>query len=102
MAEYKDLRNLFNNSELMNRTEVAVIVAAEAIVANFATETAERIAWAQRGISGTLSEARKALRIAIAINKSNTVAQILAADDVALQANVDAVVDTLAKGLVPG
>lgn len=102
MADYTEIRQLFNDSELRNRSVVAVIVAAAAIVDGIATETTERIAWAQRALSGPEREGERALMIVLANNVSLTVAQIRAAGDAALQTEVDKVVDLLAKGLSPG
>lgn len=105
MATYLELRNLGNDPDLRNRVQVAVMVAAQTIAANAGTETMARKAWAQRAIRDPQGWAQRALWLALAANKANSVAQIQGAPDDganSLQEAVDAVVDLLAEGLVPG
>lgn len=102
MATYLELRNLFNDAPLRNRVTVAVAIAAQGIIANAGTETATRIAWAQRALRSPEAEGASALVYALAANNALTVAQISAATDVALQAAIDAAVNGLATGMVSG
>lgn len=99
MATYIELRSLFNDTTLRNRVTTAVIVAAQVILENAATETAERIAWAQQAIQSPEQQGRRALMYALAANKDLDVLQIQDATDAALQANVDDSVNGLATGL---
>ncbi len=101
-ADYTDLRNLANDSTLRNRVEVAVMVAANDIITANPADTDERIAWAQQAIASPGPWAQRVLNLILAENKDLTVAQIEAATDAAIQTNVDATVDALAKGMTPG
>lgn len=101
-ATYLELRNLGNDPDLRNRVQVAVIVAAQLIGENAATETTERKAWAQRVIRNPTTWAERALWLALADNKDLTVADIQNATDAQLQAVIDAMVDLMALGLIPG
>lgn len=100
MATYAELRALFNDPDtsLRGKVEVAVIVAAEAVVnEDGATANhANRVMWAAQAFSNPAAEAKKALMVVLAANKAATVAQITEATDPAIQSNVDAVVDVLA------
>ena len=102
MASYTALRNLFNDSALLNRTAVAVIVAAEAISANFISETDARKAWAQHAFANPQQMAKKALMVVLAQNKDTPVANIQAAPDATLQTAVDGAINILSAGLVMG
>lgn len=102
MASYIELRNLFNDSTLRNKVAVAVTIAAQGIIASSGTETAPRIAWAQRALRSPEPEAQVALMYVLAENSALTVAQINAASDTALQTAVNEAVDGLAAGMVSG
>lgn len=94
MAAYLDLRDLFNDSELRNRTQVAVAVTAHSL-AGTATPTDDDLAWVALALGDTGGEAEKALKFVLAENKAASVGAIQGADDATLQTNVDAVRDTL-------
>jgi len=98
MATYLELRTIVDNNELRNRIQVAVMVAVDTIrQENPATENhANRMIWAASAIASPKSAADACLRIAIAQNKDYTVAQIIGADDVTLQAAVDSAINLLA------
>lgn len=100
MATYAELYNLLDNSELQNRVAVGVGVAAEMIGnEDPATENhANRLLWAARAYSQPRQVAREMLWSVVIANRAYTIEQILAADDAAVQANVDAVVDLFATG----
>ena len=94
MATYTEVRNLFNDSALANRVEVAVIIAANGLADN-----ASNNAWDGAAYANPTTEARKALMSVLATNNALTVEAIQGATDVALQAAVDAAVSTLIKAL---
>lgn len=102
MASYLELHNLASDPDLRNKVQTAVMVAAEGIGANAATETVERKAWAQQAVRNPQQFAQIALRLALAKNKALTVAQISAAADASLQTAVDEMVDLMAAGMTPG
>lgn len=102
MATYSELRTLFNDSALRNRITVAVAIAAQGIIANAGTETATRIAWAQRALQAPEAASATAMIYALAENNGLSVAQITGATDAALQSVVDGAVDGLAVGMVSG
>jgi len=93
MATYTELRELFGNSELLNKVEVAVIVAADGLLGG--TPAPKDKAWAAAAFSNPKAEANKALKAVLADNKDNTVAQITGASDAAIQTKVTAVVPVL-------
>ncbi len=94
MATYIEIRNLFNDSELSNRADVAVMIAASNLLAE-TTPTTEQQAWAAGVFSNPKGEGQKALMAVLSANASATVDAIKNASDSALQANVDAVVPAL-------
>lgn len=97
MATYQELRNLFVDSPLKNRTEVAVCVKAQSILDDGAA-TAGEVAWASEAIQAPQSKADSLLKYVLAKNKSATPAQIQAADDSTLQGHIDSAVDALIAG----
>jgi len=94
MAAYSDLRNLFNDSVLRNRTQVSVAVSAHA-VSEKPTPTDDELAWVALALGDTVSEGNKALKFVIAANKDVSVGGILGASDAILQGQVDLVVPSL-------
>lgn len=94
MATYEELRNLYNDGELLNRTDVAVAIAAHGLISGGAP-TAEQQNWASYALSRPRTEAEKALRYVLAENSGLSVSQIRGADDAALQSAVDAAVPAL-------
>lgn len=83
MATLLEMRQLYAESDLMNRIEASVCIAANTIknestgVANHA----ERLVWAKSAIANTRSEADKILKILLAENAGATVSQIVNAND---------------------
>jgi hypothetical protein len=94
MASYIELRNLFSDSDLGNKIDVAVMIAANELITS-ASPTVEGQAWAAHVFSNPRVEGQKALMAVLSLNKDATVAQITGAADVALQTNVDLVVPSL-------
>lgn len=92
MATYTEIRDLFNDSVLLNRVEVAVIISA-----NNLADDANNNSWVAKAYSSTVSEAKKALMAVLATHNGLTVAQIQGATDAALQSAVDIAVSTLVK-----
>ena len=93
MATYLELRGLYQNDDLRSRLEVAITVAAHALVTG--TPTVQDSAWASRALANPRAEAEKALRFVLADNRAATTTQILAANDATLQAKVALVVPAL-------
>lgn len=94
MATYAELYGLRNNSELVNKVTVAVVIAAVAIK-DEDPSVAARVEWANRVLSNPTSMGKTVTYAVLALNKSATVAQINAANDASIQNNVDDVVDLL-------
>lgn len=90
MASLQELRSLFNDSDLMEKVEAAVVISAEDVVTT-GTPTAADKAWATRVAENPNSEARKALMFVLAANKGAAVATIQGAADTAIQTQVDTV-----------
>ena len=95
MATYTALRDLFSDDVLLNKIEVATIIAAEAVRSEV-PGTAIRRAWAKLAFEQPREESRKMLMAVLAANSNLTVAQITGASDAAIQTNVDAAVDIFA------
>ena len=94
MATYLELREVFVEGSLVNRTEVAVVVKAQAIFEE-AAPSAERLAWAEGALSSSKADAYKFLKYVIADNKDVAASAIVEATDAALQTAVDAAIDKL-------
>lgn len=97
MATYQELRDLFDDSDLTEKVEVAVVIAANNLIGG--TPTTNEKAWAATAFANPNAEARKALMAVLAENSGLTVAQIQSATDAAVQTNVNAVVSTLVDAL---
>ena len=93
MATYQELRMLFNDSDLMEKTEVAVVVAANNMLTG--TPSAAEKAWAATVFASPLPEARKAWMAVLATNKSASVSAIQGSTDNAIQGQVDSVAPIL-------
>lgn len=92
MATYIELFNLFNDAELRNKVEVAVIIAA-----NNLADTPGNNAFVSDAFNDTRTVAEQALMAVLAGNSASTVAQITGASDAVIQAAVDSVVTILVK-----
>lgn len=99
MATYQELRVLFNDSNLLEKVEVAVVIAANTLVADPATPDAPDKAWAAQVFSNPKAEAQKAVMAVLAENSGATVSAIQTATDASIQTNVDGVVSTLVDAL---
>jgi hypothetical protein len=98
MATYLELHAHANDSNLQDRTRVAVVVAADNIrsdVAPPANQTA-RLLWASNVMANPVQEARRMIWAVLAANKAASIAQIDAVTDEQLQTAVDAAVDLFA------
>ncbi len=100
MATYTELRDLFSDDTLRNRVEVAVIVAADGLLAG--TPTTDQQKWATAVFDSPRREGNKAYMAVLAANSGATVAQIQSATDAAIQANVDSVVPALVVAYAAG
>ena len=94
MATYTEIRDLFNDSTLSNRVEVAVIVAANNLADNVSNN-----AWVAQAYSNPTAEAKKVLMAVLATNAGLDVSAIQGATDAALQTAVDSAVVILVKAL---
>jgi hypothetical protein len=91
MATYLELRGVFYEPGLRERVATAVVVAAQGqLVA--APGTAAGRAWALAVLRAPAEWGDVVLKAVLAANKGLTLAQISAASDAAIQANVDAAV----------
>lgn len=101
MATYIELRQIFGNGDLLNRIEVACIVAASTIQSEDAgtANHANRVLWAASVFSGSRPWAEKMLMALLAANKAASVQDITGATDATLQTLVDATVNLFATGV---
>lgn len=97
MATYLELRDLFDDGDLRNRVNMAMIVSVNTILEG--TPTAKDHAYAAAVTNSPGEEAKKILMFVLAINKSATVANIQGATDASIQTNVDTVVPVLIDAL---
>lgn len=108
MATYLELRGLFSDTDLRNRVEVAIAVAAS-LIATGADDTSppwdqaagahdKRVAWAAAALKHTGRERDRVLKLMLAQNSGQTVANIQSASDASVQNNVNEVVDMIASG----
>lgn len=102
VATYIELRNLANDSTLRNRSEVAIVVSANAILRTTPAPLDEQIGWAQDVLENPSRWAQQALFASLAQNRTLSVAEIQGATDDALQTVIDQIVPLLAKGFTPG
>lgn len=100
MATYLELRQLYGHGDLLNRIEVACIVAAETIrtEADSVTNHANRLKWAKAAYSAPRPAAEKMLMSLLAANKALTTVQLIGVTDAALQTAVDGAVNIFADG----
>lgn len=97
MATLQELRSLFKDSDLTEKVEAAVVIAAKTILAG--APTAAQKAWAATVFSAPKNEASKALMAVLAENSAATVDQIRQASDTAIQTAVDGVVQVLVDAM---
>ena len=100
MATYLELRQLYAHGDLLNRLEVACIVAAEAIRSEDGgtVNHANRLLWAKAVFSGSRRAAGQMMMALLAANKELTSAQIVAVTDEALQTAVGGAINIFADG----
>lgn len=97
MATYLELRNLFDDSDIRNRVESAIVIAANNLLQG--TPTANDRAWIVSVIGNYKAEGRKAFMLVLAANKDLTLVNIQNATDTAIQTQVDAIVPELVLAL---
>jgi phosphoglycerate dehydrogenase-like enzyme len=100
MATYNELRQLYSHSDLTNRIEVAVIVAAEKIrtEASDTPNHANRLVWAKATFGSTRRVAEQMLMALLAANRALPTADLIGVTDEGLQAAVDGAVNIFADG----
>ena len=90
MATYLEIRVLFGDSDLLERVEVAVLIATNGLADNAANN-----AWVEAVFSSPCKEAQKVLMGVLAVNNASTVEAIQGSTDAILQSHVNAIVATL-------
>jgi len=100
MATYIELRQLFGHGDLLNKTEVACIVAAQTISEEDAgtDNHVNRLLWAKATFTSSRRAAEQMLMVLLAANKGLATSAIISATDSTLQTAVDAAVDVFANG----
>jgi len=93
MATYQELRSLFNDSDMMEKMDVAVVIAANNLITG--TETAADKAWISSVLANPRPEAEKAMLVVLAENSGLEVSAIQSATDSAIQNNVNTIVPIL-------
>lgn len=102
MATYKELSTLQNNSDLQEKVEVAVTIAAIDISQDAAAPAnqPQRLKWAKRALENPKAIMREMLPAVLALNEGATATQIESATDAAVLANVKSTIDLFADQLV--
>lgn len=93
MASYLEIRGLFNDGDLQNKIETAVVISAYNLTAS--TPTAAQKAWIASVFANPGNVGKSALMAVLAANKGLSVSAIQSATDAAIQTNVDNIVQTL-------
>jgi len=101
MATYVELTTLQSDTELRNKIEVAVAIAAIAIMgeADTVPNNVNRRLWAKEALAHPITVAQEMQWGAICANAGLTVAQIRAAPDTNLLAVVNSLVNLYATGV---
>jgi hypothetical protein len=100
MATYTELRQIFGHGDLLNRVEVACIVAAEKVRVEDAgtANHANRLLWDKATFSSSRRVAELMLMSLLAANRVLTTAQLTGVADESLQTAVDGAVNLFADG----
>ena len=98
MATYAEIHELLNDSTLLDKIEIAAIIAAQGIVGDGSppANQAQRLKWAAETLSSTRLSAKKLIPFVLAANSGLSVSAIQGAADTAIQTNVDSAVDLFA------
>ena len=99
MATYTDIRNLFSDSDVKNKVEVACVVKAYALI-NKTTPTADEITMAVSILESPTKTGAKIFLAVLAASKASNVSAIQSASDAQIQTTVDGVIDKLVGVLV--
>ena len=100
MATYEELRGLFSHGEMLNKVEVACIIAAETIRTEDGgtANHANRLLWAKAAFENPNQVREQMWKAMLAANESASVATLTTASDSVIQAAVDAAIDVFADG----
>ena len=93
MATYQELRALSSDSDLIEKVQTAVVVAAHGL--SISTPTTAQKSWIASVLGNPVDVAQQATMFVLAANKTATVAQIQNATDASVQGNVDDIVPIL-------
>lgn len=104
MATYQEIYTAWQDADLRNKLAVAIAVAAENVRTDPSppANQANRLIWSRRALRDPFSFVDQMMWGVLAANKSASLAQILAASDVTIQTNVDALIDHFATGTSSG
>jgi len=99
MATYAEILTASQNDVLRQKILVACVIAAEKVRTELSTVTnhAARLAWAKAAYANPEAAQKGMVMAVLAQNSTFTLAQIIGATDVTVQAAVDAAVDVFAS-----
>ncbi|MDC0003787.1 hypothetical protein OAE19_05245 [Porticoccaceae bacterium] len=100
MATYSELRELFTNSDLLEKAEVACVIAANDFLDN--APTIAQKAWAGAVLTNPKGEAEKAVKSILADKKGATVAVILGLSDNNIKTRVGEIAQHLVDAMAGG
>lgn len=93
MATYLELRNLYQDGDLLNKLDVAICIAAQGLLDG--APTSGEAAWAVSTLRQPRANAETVLKYLLAVNSSVEASAIASASDATIQSSVDAVVPKL-------
>lgn len=96
MATYTELHDLLNDGALLDKIDVAVIIAAHGFVGGSALNQPQLDKWAEQTFSNPRAMSKRLLPFVLAANKDATASNIKSAADTAIQTNVNAAIDLFA------
>ena len=97
MATYSELRGLFTNSDLLEKAEVACVIAANDFLDN--APTIAQKAWVAAVLTNPKSEAEKAVKSILADKKGATVTEILDLSDNNIKNRVSQIAQSLVDAM---
>ena len=100
MATYMELKAIFGHSDLNDKIEVAVIIAAETIRTEDpgVTNHENRMTWAKQAFANPVGTAKQMIMAMLAANNALAVGAITGASDSAIQASIEVAINVFADG----
>jgi len=95
MADYKDLYDLYSDTELKKKIAMALTVASENISNNIPPSSKDEIAWTKRLVANPDAEAVSMLSLFVARNRDLDIGDITSMSDQDIQDDVNSLIEIL-------